>query len=257
MGPLAAIERFFERLFERQTARLFRTHLQPIQLQRRVERAMESERVRDGDRTHVPDTYAIHLAGDDLRALRASHPTLAPDLADAALGFARSHGFTLSQRPTVGLVEDPTVATGDIRVVATTASPPPPPPRTGETADADAAAAGQRAGETAVFVVPEVESPRATLREVRPDGSSHSFIVDGRPLTLGRAPDNGVVLRDSRASRHHARLYGRRGALLIADLGSTNGSWVNDRRVQEMALGEGDRIRIGDTILIVESMERT
>jgi biotin carboxyl carrier protein len=32
---------------------------------------------------------------------------------------------------------------------------------------------------------------------------------------------------------------------------------VNDRRVQEMALGEGDRIRIGDTMLIVESMERT
>jgi hypothetical protein len=252
MGPLAAIERFFERLFERQTARLFRTHLQPIQLQRRVERAMESERVRDGERTHVPDTYAVHLAGDDLRALRAAHPTLAPDLADVALAFARSHGFTLSQRPTVGLVEDPTVATGDIRVVATTASAP---PRPGEATGADAPS--HRAEETAVFVVPEVESPRATLREVRPDGSTHSFVVDGRPLTLGRAPDNGVVLRDGRASRHHARLYGRRGALLIADLGSTNGSWVNDRRVQEMALGEGDRIRIGDTMLIVESMERT
>ena len=37
MPPFAAIERFFERLFERQTARLFRTKLQPIQLQRRVE----------------------------------------------------------------------------------------------------------------------------------------------------------------------------------------------------------------------------
>jgi hypothetical protein len=251
MGPLAAIERFFERLFERQTARLFRTHLQPIQLQRRVERAMESDRAREGDRTHVPDTYAIHLAGDDLRALRADHPTLASDLADAALAFARSHGFTLSQRPTVGLVEDPTVTTGDIRVVATTASAPS--PRAGDVADA--ARPGTRAEETAVFVVPEVESPKATLREIRPDGSTHSFVADGRPLTLGRAPDNGIVLRDGRASRHHARLYGRRGALLIADLGSTNGSWVNDRRVQEMALGEGDRIRIGDTILIVESME--
>jgi hypothetical protein len=251
MGPLAAIERFFERLFERQTARLFRTHLQPIQLQRRVERAMESERVREGDRTHVPDTYAIHLAGDDLQALRANHPTLAPDLADAALAFARAHGFTLAQRPTVGLVEDPTVATGDIRVVASTASVASPP-----AGPSDPSAPSRTAEGTAVFVVPEVESPRATLREVRPDGSTRSFVVDGRPLTLGRAPDNGVVLRDGRASRHHARLYGRRGALLIADLGSTNGSWVNDSRVREMALGEGDRIRIGDTILIVESMEQ-
>lgn len=254
MGPLAALERFFERLFERQTARLFRTHLQPIQLQRRIERAMESDRVRDGDRTHVPDTYAVHLAGDDLQALRTDHPTLAPDLADAALAFARSHGFTLAQRPTVGLVEDPTVPTGDLRIVATTAS--------GPVREAGESGSGQAAPErgpeeTAVFVVPEVDSPKATLREVRPDGSSHAFIADGRPLTLGRAPDNGVVLRDGRASRHHARLYGRRGGLLITDLGSTNGTWVNDRRVQEMALGEGDRIRIGDTILIVETMERT
>ena len=81
------------------------------------------------------------------------------------------------------------------------------------------------------------------------------FTVDGRPLTIGRAPDNGLVLFDGRVSRHHARLYGRRGALLLADLGSTNGSWVNDRKVEEMALGEGDRIRVGDTILVVESFE--
>ena len=43
--------------------------------------------------------------------------------------------------------------------------------------------------------------------------------------------------------------------LLLTDLGSTNGSWVNDRKVEEMALGEGDRIRVGDTILVVESFE--
>ena len=36
--------------------------------------------------------------------------------------------------------------------------------------------------------------------------------------------------------------------------GSTNGSWVNDRRVEEIALGEGDQIRVGDTILVVESV---
>ncbi|MFL5749472.1 MAG: FhaA domain-containing protein, partial [Chloroflexota bacterium] len=54
MRPLASLERFFERLFEGQSARLFHTKLQPIQLQRRVERAMESGRRRDGDRTVVP-----------------------------------------------------------------------------------------------------------------------------------------------------------------------------------------------------------
>ena len=260
MRPLAALERFFERLFERQTARLFRTQLQPIQLQRRLERAMESDRTRDGRRTVVPNRFAIHLAPADLDALRVAHPTLAPDLADAALAYARSHSYTLAERPVVGLVADPAVGTGDVLVAATVEAVPAE-ARPSSEADAPGASTGNRAAapppidRTAVFVVPTVAAPQATLREIRPDGSSRTVDVDGRPLTIGRAPDNGLVIHDTRASRHHARLYGRSGVLVLADLGSTNGSWVNDRRVDEIAIGAGDRIRLGDTILIVEKVE--
>jgi len=265
-SPLAALERFFERIFERQTARLFRTRLQPIQLQRRIERSMESARRRDGDRTLVPNRYAVHVAPADLQALREVHPNLAADLADAALAFARGHGFTLADRPTVALVADATVEAADVRVAATTdrRRDEPADPGRGIRPDdpTDSAAPGQGERDqpppiehTAVFVVPTIESSQAVLREIRPDGSSRSLVVGGRPLTIGRAPDNGLVLADSRASRHHARLYGRRGALVLTDLGSTNGSWVNDRRIDEMALGEGDQIRIGDTVLVVESVE--
>jgi hypothetical protein len=266
-SPLAAVERFFERIFERQSARLFRTKLQPIQLQRRIERSMESERRRDGDRTLVPNRYAVHLAPADLSVLREVHPNLAADLADAVLAFARGHGYTLADRPTVGLIADSTVEASDVRVAASTdrradeGGGRRPKSSGSDVADPDGGAPASEPGppvaadHTAVFVVPTVESSRAVLREIRPDGSTRSLVVDGRPLTIGRAPDNGLVLADTRASRHHARLYGRRGALVLADLGSTNGSWVNDRRIQEMALGEGDQIRMGDTILIVESVE--
>lgn len=270
-SPLAAVERFFERIFERQAARLFRTRLQPIQLQRRIERAMESERHRDGDRTLVPNRYAVHLSQPDLDALRDVHPNLAADLADAVLAFARSHGYTLADRPTVALIADATVDAADLRVVATTDQRRGQGSRSGDAmrpaGEADAHETGQPDGgqpvggqppsieHTAVFIVPTIDSSRAILRQIRPDGSSRSLVVDGRPLTIGRAPDNGLVLADSRASRHHARLYGRRGALILTDLGSTNGSWVNDRRIDEMALGEGDQVRIGDTILVVESVE--
>jgi hypothetical protein len=249
MRPLASLERFFERLFEGQSARLFHTKLQPIQLQRRVERAMESGRVRDGDKTVVPHRFAVHLAAADLAALREAHPTLASDLADAALEFARSHHYRLTDRPTVALVSDVSVEPGDAIVAAAIE------PEHADDAAVDAGGTRPPAEQTAVFVIPTVEAPKARLREVRPDGTTRTFAVDGRPLTIGRAPDNGLVLFDGRVSRHHARLYGRRGALLLADLGSTNGSWVNDRRVEEMALGEGDRIRVGDTVLVVESFE--
>ena len=68
MPQLTAIERFFERLFERPSARLFRARLQPIQLQRRVERAMESGRLSTADRVVVPNRYVVRLAPVDLAA---------------------------------------------------------------------------------------------------------------------------------------------------------------------------------------------
>src|SRR6266511_2246652 len=64
MRPLTAVEQFFERLFERPTARLFRTRLQPVQLQRRIERAMENERLSGAGRTLVPNRFRVYLRPD-------------------------------------------------------------------------------------------------------------------------------------------------------------------------------------------------
>jgi len=274
MGPLAAVERFLERLFERQSARLFRTAIRPVQVQRRLERAMEGDRTRDGARTVVPHRFVIRLHPDDLTALRATAPQLASTLADGALAFARAHGYTLLDRPVVALRADPGISPGDISVdagdrhaqaaaarpvaggdAASSADPAPraDPDGPGQTEPVDdSAAQAPRSDGTSVYVIPGIDGPRATIREIRPDKSSRTIAFNGRPLTIGRAGDNGIVLRDGRASRYHARIDGRRGSLVLSDLGSTNGSFVNDRPIEAIALGEGDRIRIGTTILLVE-----
>jgi hypothetical protein len=284
MGPLAAVERFLERLFERQSARLFRTGIRPVVVLRRLERTMEEARTRDGGRTIVPHRLIVRLHPGDVAALRASTPELAAFLADGALAFARHHAYTLLDRPTVTIRPDPSVDASDVVVDAgrpgsvrpdrlgsdhaheaagparedAPADPGEGPlpavvvaPATSPTSDGTAAGGGN----TAVFVVPDAEGPRATIREIRPDRSSRTIAFDGRPLTIGRAADNRVVLRDGRASRHHARIDARRGSLVLTDLASTNGSFVNDRRVDSIALGEGDRIRLGATTLVVESIE--
>jgi hypothetical protein len=114
MAVLADLERLFERLFERSSARLFRTHLQELQVERRVERAMERARVGQGSRTVVPARYRVRLNGADLDELsgEAGAEALAGRLADAALAFARAHGYHLPGRPTVSLVVDPAVRPG-------------------------------------------------------------------------------------------------------------------------------------------------
>ena len=271
MPPFAAIERFFERLFERPSARLFHARLQPVQLQRRIERAMESERLATADRTLVPNRFVVHINPDDLDAFGDMTSSLASELADGALVFARSRHYTLVDRPRVTLFADAAVERADIRVTARFADPIAGqqrptglPSDDGDGAFAAAGATGterQRGGgegsigvrsDTMVFTVPRPSAPAARLRVVSRDSDERVHEFDGSGLTIGRAADNDLVLPDSRVSRHHARIAGRRGTLVYADLGSTNGSRVNGVPVGELVLGAGDRIEIGDTIIVVE-----
>ena len=267
MPPLAAIERFFERLFERPSARLFRARLQPVQLQRRIERAMEAERLSSADRTLAPNRFVIHLHPADLEGFGDMTGSLASELADGALVFARSRKYTLVDRPRVDLLADTTVQRTDIKVVARFADPIAgrdrrdlPEIELDEASDAYAgaghAAVGDGGGgptDTMVFTIPRPSAPAARLRVTPPDGSEFLCEFDGSSLTIGRGPDNDLVLADGRVSRHHARVTGRRGTLVYTDLGSTNGSRVNGAPVGELVLGAGDRIELGDTVVVVEA----
>jgi pSer/pThr/pTyr-binding forkhead associated (FHA) protein len=67
-------------------------------------------------------------------------------------------------------------------------------------------------------------------------------------VTLGRAAGCQVVLDDTYASQIHARLFARDGQFFVEDLGSTNGTYLNRRKVAgPMVMQRGDRIRIGGT----------
>jgi hypothetical protein len=308
MAVLADVERFLERVFERSSARLFRAHVQPVQVERRVERAMERARTGSGGRTVVPGRYRVRLQPDELVELAAQAggaEVLAGRLADSALTFARAHAYHLPGRPGVALVADPSLARGQVEVdaVAEGARRASPPPAAAPAAAADAgpvagAAAGAAAApsavaasaytpnpivdaieperqvrtpvpeameeaypgvrgdgtQTMVFRRPAPVATRAILRVWSSDGAERTVEVDGTPLSVGRSSDNALVLADTKVSRHHGRLQARRGTLVYTDLGSTNGSRVNGIRVDEIALGLGDRLLVGDTVLVVESL---
>ena len=259
MTPLAAVERFFERLFERPSARLFRTRIQPLQLQRRIERAMEAERRVTLDRTIVPNRFVVHLHPDDLAGFGEMTEGLAVELADGALTFARNHRFSLADRPRVELQADARIQRADIRVEAHFVDPP-----TERASGAESAGTGPDVAPedvpggprdptaTRVFQVPQSTTPRASIAVTDPDGRVRRFTLAGGALTIGRAEDNDLVARDSRVSRHHGRIAGRRGTLVYLDLGSTNGSRVNGEPVIEVVLGVGDRVEIGSTTIVVE-----
>jgi len=80
----------------------------------------------------------------------------------------------------------------------------------------------------------------------------HTFgkrqILAGEPLRIGRERGNQVELQSDSVSRRHCRIDRRKSGWIIKDLGSTNGTYVNDQLVEEYQLRRGDQIKVGDTI---------
>ncbi|MGN9776844.1 FHA domain-containing protein [Micromonospora sp. H33] len=77
-----------------------------------------------------------------------------------------------------------------------------------------------------------------------------SFRLGRIRLVIGRAPTADVVLADAHLSRRHAEMWLAPEGASVADLGSTNGTWLNDRRITGVErLADGDVIRIGRTEL--------
>ncbi|MCE9579306.1 MAG: sigma 54-interacting transcriptional regulator [Deltaproteobacteria bacterium] len=77
----------------------------------------------------------------------------------------------------------------------------------------------------------------------------HPLAIDGT-VVVGRAPDCQLVVRDSSVSRHHARIETTAGRAVVIDLGSQNGTLVNNHRVARHELVRGDVIAIGTVILV-------
>src|SRR5439155_8695404 len=69
--------------------------------------------------------------------------------------------------------------------------------------------------------------------------------VGSRPVGIGRAPDNDLPVDNLAVSNHHARVYFEAGRLVVEDLDSLNGTFVNDLRIERATLHDGDTIWIG------------
>ena len=94
------------------------------------------------------------------------------------------------------------------------------------------------------------ERVRARIVVVAPASAAGSvFEIQGEAI-IGRAPGCEVVIDDARVSKLHARVVCRGGRWVVEDLGSTNGTLLNDRVVATaVAIGPGDRVQVADHVL--------
>ncbi len=82
------------------------------------------------------------------------------------------------------------------------------------------------------------------------DGAKPRTVQMAASMVIGRAPACELMLEDTYISQQHARIFGKNGSWYVEDLGSTNGTYVNDQKLAAPAMVQpGDRIRAGTTVL--------
>lgn len=75
--------------------------------------------------------------------------------------------------------------------------------------------------------------------------SGMTFVLNDGNTTVGRHPESDIFLNDVTVSRHHCRFSLSENALTVEDSGSTNGTYVNDTRVDQSSLEAGDEVLVG------------
>ena len=88
------------------------------------------------------------------------------------------------------------------------------------------------------------------LRVIEPAETKGQTYDLGEELTVGRAGGCQITLDDTFVSQLHARVFRRDGQLFVEDLGSTNGTFLNRKKVTApIAIRKGDRLQIGKTVM--------
>ncbi len=77
----------------------------------------------------------------------------------------------------------------------------------------------------------------------------------GVGLTIGRSPDNALIIDNPAVSGHHARVFSESGAVILEDLNSTNGTFVNGQHTTRRVLRSGDVLQVGKHQLVFENTQ--
>lgn len=207
---LQEFERRLERLVEGVFAKAFRRGVTPIEVGRRITREMDVQRTVGVRGLIAPNKFTVALCKEDHEQLAGMANKLKGDLAGLAREHAKQEGYSLVGPVEVELTVDEKIGRGEFLVASEMA----------ESEDGGPAGAVVLADGSRVRIGPE-------------------------PISIGRYPDNDVVLPEDEVSRHHAEVRRLDGGFHVVDLNSLNGTKVNGSGVTDRRLEDGDVIQIG------------
>ena len=253
MPVLRSIESKIENLFEGVFGRAFRTHVQPIELARKLVKEMDDHRNVSVSRVYVPNEYTVYLSPDDRKQFSGYEESLVGELQEYLAEHARRERYALLTAPQVSITSDDDLAVGEFGIATRLVTPehegavlPPPDLPLDQPA------------QTMVYR-PPVVAPSVPEPEPEPEPPRELFVLGfggkqhelSKPrVVLGRSREADLRVPDENVSRRHAEVRLEDDGYWIVDLGSMNGTLVNGKRADRARLNEGDRIVLGSTEIV-------
>jgi hypothetical protein len=227
---LRDFERRLGNLVEGFFASTFRSGLQPVELAKRLLREMDDGKTVGLHGVWAPNHAVFWLSPEDAERFEQAEQALISELKQVVREAAAERGWGLVGRPEIEFRVDDQLSRGRFTCEATLVE--------GELEDGGSGppAAGHGRREASLTVLDDGPAGR-------------TYPLGAASVTIGRLPDSDIVISDPGASRHHAQIRFDGDRYLVSDLGSTNGTLVNDERADERVLRDGDRLTIGSTVL--------
>ena len=251
MALLRSIEAKIESLFEGVFGRAFRTHVQPIELARKLVKEMDDHRNVSVSNVYVPNEYTVYLSPDDRKQFDGYEEALVAELQEYLAEHARREKYALLATPKVLVTVDDDLAVGEFgiatRLVASADEPSPVIPPPSLPVDQPAQTMIYKA---AAPVVPDAPPPEPQREVVTLTVGGRKHEVTSPKVVLGRSREADIRVADVNVSRRHAELRQEGAGYWIVDLDSTNGLEVNGKRVDRARLSDGDRITLGATEVV-------
>ena len=233
-------------------ARVFGGVVQPVEVAAALQREAADKRAIVGQgRVLVPNTYVVELGASDAGRLGEYDEPLRAELASMVREHAEEQGWSFVGPVRVDFEEVEELGTGVFRVRSAVVAEAPAPPRAAPAptpapsyaAPSYAAPSGPPAPRSAP-VHPRLVLPAAA------GGSQREHPLHSSPTVIGRGAEADLRLADTGVSRAHAEVRLDGTDVRLTDLGSTNGTLVNGRRITTTVLSDGDRIEVGATPLV-------
>ncbi len=254
MSVLRTIEQKIEGLFEGVFGRAFRTHVQPVELARKLAKEMDEHRTISVSRVYVPNEYSVYLSEPDREQFSSYEGSLIGELQDYLIEHARRENYALLTPPKVLMHTDADLSIGEFgiatRMVQADGRHPHAPEEPAEQLEPGATMVYKPKAQPPTEAVSPEELGLVEREEASLLLNGQKRVLTERRVVLGRSKECDVQVPDANVSRRHAELRQEGSSWWVVDLDSTNGLEVNGKRVQRAKLSDGDRITLGSTDLV-------